>query len=376
MSEMLSTIEIMQNNLYSKHGNFLYIDYLVIFIMTPASVIGFFLNIINFAIFLNKEFKTQLYDYLRIYCVNSAIVNFFSSFNVMYASKRFSALSNTYFVSFFACYIFGVLMPTANFIGSVLDLIISFDRILIFKPKYDLTNFKPKIIFMFVWIFCIIVNSPFYFMHYPENVVLSLNNITIINVYFISGTQFSETIIGKVLTFVIYSIRDVATLLTEIILNIISIILLKKHLNQKSQCRSSKSIQSHTITNHKQFLSLDFNANIILNQRISKISKPDIRATIMVVVLSIISAIVSILLLGVMVSRYNVKDGRSFLYFLGLCGISIKHGMNFFIFYLFNNNFKQNFTNEKFWLIFSYIRNFDVRCYTFGWRLKIKFALL
>ena len=144
------------------------IDLLHGIIFPVVSFIGFLFNLINILILRDACFNTVFYKYLKIYCFNSLIINIFSSFVFISHARHFSKLSNSYVSIAYFCYIFIPIVNTYYFYGTVLDILITIERISIFISKLKLYCKKVFILCLSAFIFCTLINTPYYFVFQPD----------------------------------------------------------------------------------------------------------------------------------------------------------------------------------------------------------------
>ena len=120
------------------------IDLLHGIIFPVVSFIGFLFNLINILILRDACFNTVFYKYLKIYCINSLIINIFSSFVFISHARHFSKLSNSYVSIAYFCYIFIPIVNTYYFYGTVSFFIFQLSFILtsflaVYRPSADPT---------------------------------------------------------------------------------------------------------------------------------------------------------------------------------------------------------------------------------------------
>ena len=78
------------------------IESLQLYLMTPLNLMGFILNPLRFFILKNKRFNTTpLFGYLKVYSVNSTVLNLLLFFNFLFYRFDFSY---DYGLQFYYCY--------------------------------------------------------------------------------------------------------------------------------------------------------------------------------------------------------------------------------------------------------------------------------
>lgn len=210
-----------------------------LFFATPISLFGFFTNLLSLYIFLHGQFLTlPIYNYLRVLVVNSAILCFFTIFDFVFYSRRYLAVVNTYWANAYDAFVHEPITNTAYFFGSVLDIIIMLDRLSTFSKRFRIIpeTFEWWKVTILTLVVCIVIDGPYYFVNIPTQFTFQVAGYDQAYIVFsVDQSDFSTTVIGRVLTFGIYFIRDFLTMLVSIVLNILSMIYLKRHLKKHAQ---------------------------------------------------------------------------------------------------------------------------------------------
>ena len=117
-------------------GSSIELDSTYLFLISPIAVIGFLLNIISLVgLFKIRVRGTVLYNYLRIYTINSVILNIIAVGSICTYAPRYFDGSITYFSRVYRCIIFNYVSTTFYFFGNVMDILIVLERIAIFNKK-------------------------------------------------------------------------------------------------------------------------------------------------------------------------------------------------------------------------------------------------
>lgn len=315
------------NNFLESIGSYWILDFLYIYLLTPTTIAGFFLNILTLKILHNKKFKASLYHYLKIYTFNSAMINLLSISSFMFMAKRIFLFTNNFMSSNFQCYVFLPLMANFLFVSAILDIIIGFEQIALFKKKLKIfkksqTHWVSTITFVVVLIF----HLPYTALYKRSIASLNFNNTTHV-VNFVDKTEFSSSPLGVVYLSLEFFIRDVVSMLILIIISIFSIFLMKKHFSRKLSRYGNSVLRRNSI----YYVSFK-----------RKLNRSDRRLTQMIVFKCFLSIIEHILLLFLWYS-YNRKPdfAANVIRFVSNYFVILKHSINFITFYLFDANFKQ-----------------------------------
>ena len=211
-------------------GTTLTIDVLFI-LLIPLGLVSFGLNLISIFILNKSEFKSRpFYIYMRIYVLNGIALSLLIMTSFVYITKRIFNFTNDYPAIFYGCYIHVILTSAIYLNCNFYEICILFERILYFLPVRYQTRFKItqiKKLCMMLFIASFLISSPFFFMAFPDFIELKSSHT--IRLYFTNVTPFSVSLAGQILTYIVYLLRDVLTLVIKIALNIFSVVLVKKY---------------------------------------------------------------------------------------------------------------------------------------------------
>ena len=146
-------------------------------------------------------------------------------------------------------------------------------------------------------------------------------------------TEFYNSLLGKIINYVIYFLKDVLILCIEILFNIISAILLRRHLLKKKNLQTVKkpNLNNNNINQKEQFQ--------------STINKAEEKFTILVIVMTSLSFFQHFtIILFTVYSRVNLNFSKYFLIFYGI-SYTLKNFVSFFLFYFFNQQFRRKINN-------------------------------
>jgi ABC-type multidrug transport system fused ATPase/permease subunit len=344
-------------------------DALYLFLITSVSLIGFILNIINLVVFNNCNLPDMpLYKYLNIYALNGIIVNFAYIFEFLSASFRYIPFATSYPAQVYYSFILIPIVSTGYFYSTVLDIIITMDRISCFSGRVKsimiFTAYKTCAI-AFILVF--ILNFPYFLIYEPRPFY---NPKTLVLVGWLNNlTPFATSQIGIIFTFLVYVIRDLGLLVVEIILNFVSICFLRQHLKKRSRLlkksllKASAALPRAVLKPRKSILG---DLNVITDVRqpdliaevIHKISRTrslsvgsackttllaDRNSTLMTVCLSGLTLLDHCTWLTSTIFPY-LSSNIYVYYFLSVLAdliLTFKQASNFFVFFTFNKIFRQ-----------------------------------
>ena len=232
-----------------------------------------------------------------------------------------------------------------------MDVYISLERIFYFVPTLDIINrYSWKITCSILILASVVINSPYFFLFKPAYFEVPLSPTELLDVYYWGTSEFYDSLIGKIFLFLIYFLRDVVTLTAELIINIITIVLLKRQINKKMDIMfiNNNKIDSRKTDDPIQQLDqiqsdIQSVARKIETKR-KNISKSDKNLTHMIIFMSIFSILEHVFFIISSVYILMSQDNFSFiLNFIANFFICIKHVSNFFFFILYNSLFRKAF---------------------------------
>jgi hypothetical protein len=343
-------------------------------------LIGIGFNLMGIRVLFNGEFNSiRLFDYMKVYLINSAIMCalLLPSFTI---AKRF-VFADKIYGSFYGCFIYGPLINGCYTFSSIIDITITLDRISIFTKKFDFVK-KCSLTSICVMsiVCCVLINVPFYFIYYPDSFEVYLNETLLFNIYYMRPTQFAESKHGSILRYILFLLRDVVPVLFLISLNAISIYLFKRYIMHRSKLFSIRDVDNKTSNqlrnksganenthpsqsleaaaaaaaratiatcemralNLKQGSTQQGESNRGSRNNSKKcFTRADRSATWMAIVLSIMSIIKHslVILTNIFVGLSEYIIGYQFSA-LVMIAFTISFLLKFFVFYLFNSNFR------------------------------------
>jgi hypothetical protein len=359
-------------------------DYMWVYLVTLMSAVGFVLNMLSFVVYQQAKFNTSLYDYLRVYSINSAQICFLSIFVfVANAPHVLPACAHSYWPQAYFIYLYIPFFNTGYFYGTALDVLITLDRIFSLTPRlqsYANLVSPYKLSFAF-GIVCLAINFPFFFVFTPSSMTLPISPTENYTIWFIGETEFAISHVGTIVSFTVYAIKDGLFPATEVVANVISIMLLRSHLNKKTvllkrsiTSRVGTAIQTITVgpaTDQRSVSKTEstrtannygaaagaFRQNMqqqqpivsFANANMSKISAGkasrlmEQKMSIMVVLMCVLTCFEHVLLITSCIYPILAANAIVFhnIYFYGVLVIVFKHTMNFVLFFLFNSIFRK-----------------------------------
>lgn len=297
-------------------------DGLYAYLFFPTSFIGFILNLVNFFILRRiKEKTTCLYKYLKVYVINSCLINLIFSSMTLFNCIRYFPLAFSYEARIISIFLFGYVCNTLYFFGNTLDILIAIERLAIFKKQLKrLTKHNsPYLICFCILIICIFINIPPFLSVYNKSVheIQSdfLNKAYINRIKIIGNTSFSNAKCGRIILFISLFTRDLLFLLIEIIILMLTTYYYLQEFNRfKSRLNTLQQIR-----------------------RRNKARKNLLAMVIYLSITTIISRLITFNAFRKLLLKRNISLTEQF---VTMYSVVLKHFLNSFIFYKFNRKFK------------------------------------
>ena len=256
----------------------------------------------------------------------------------VFSSYRIFDFSNSYESLFYSCYFHGPFLLTFYSFAGLLEICITIERALTFMPNRTL---KKIINYNFFWlillIFSFIINIPVFFINYPTYDTVQLDTGLTKKFYYWGVTNFAASSAGIGITYALYTIRDLISLIVKIGLNILTISLIRKYFN-----RISTDLQSGVSTIPKMS-----STNAIENStQKTYLTEADRNLTYTGLIVCVLSSLEN---LFVIVSYILVNYDYLLSYFLFLLSylfLALKQFSNLIVLYYFNNFFREQFRKK------------------------------
>ncbi len=367
-------------------GSIWVLDTLYLYLITSLGVIGLILNLISLFVIYRINENQPAYKYFKVYIMNGIIVCAVLSIAFYTRSPRYFTFALSYGSGIFRCKVMSG-SYTMGLFGAFINICILCERLSNFKPKLE-KYFKksPYLVSFICLIVSLLVNLPNFLVYEArkekdfqdalQNNSDFLNNFAYCN----RVVFFVDTLIGKLIMFLATSFKDFIFLVIEVTLTFMSLYYLKKFFNKKKAILSlnpTKSISMSTTTlknkgvfyietvpsNLSEGSSSTFKPkktnetidhpkkrnNTQIEDKLTFHKRSNRRLQVMSLCfasLSILSNVSSLINLLLFIIFNNGLLFHIFTFINVLTGL-LKYASNFFLFYFFNNNFR-NFIRQKF----------------------------
>jgi hypothetical protein len=340
------------------------LDSLHLYLVTLFGYIGFTFNMLSFWAFYKIKFQKQiLKSYMKVYTLNAAVCCLFIIFDFTARSPRYvENITFSFIGGFFRCKSTQI-VATLYFFGNVLDCLILTERLSHFvKPLQKFSTFNPWRVIWISFCVCVIISMPFYYDYEIRSKSEFYDSIKTLNIEnneqftFCRRQPFFRTTLGMIIFGIVIIVRDIITLILELILSIASIILFRRYLTKRKRFihLNLRNCNISTINNMNQnYCASSINSNIDefnlqlenFDNLINKAQKFNTNLTKMTIYLSFCSIILHFIA-GIVTLFLIINDNSLTAHFFLLIIIGayhVKFISNFFFFYRFNNNFKHFF---------------------------------
>ena len=329
-----------------------------LFAVTPISLFALFGNLLSFYIFNDPSFSNmKLFSFLRYYAFTNTVRSLFNLFDFVFYSRRYTDWVNSYASTFYQCYIHEPITSTAYFFDSIIGIIILLDRLSTFSRAFQLIPAKMPVFKLMLGSFigCAIINGPYFLVKSPSVTFAFINNTqTVYEVFYVSESYWSKTIGGRILTFAVYFIRDLSTMIVGLVLSTILLYNFKKFAKGH---RKIAGMEKRNISDQENSSNLPAKAieSCKLKAMFSRTDQPislkaekksvnmEKRVTGMISVMRVIEIIEhSSILVSLIYCNFTTRDIPS-LEMLGDVVLILKNALDFPIFYIFNVKFRKAF---------------------------------
>lgn len=325
----------LSESFYLKIGSTWTFDSIYIHFISPLSFIAMILNMLSLFIITKIRIKNatvNFYEYLKVNLINGIVMCLIGGFVFVGYSPRYFPLSLSLIGRVYRCFIFNVLASSFYLFANMINLLILLDRLSIFiiRLKFYLKLLSPYKQMGLMFLFCVFVNWPLFFWNYIKQDdefysgaldVENLNSFT-----FCGRTDFYKSLFGKIVSVVSFFIQDGIELALEVSLNVFTIVYYIRFIKNKPTTLNPQ--------NNRR------------NQENTRTTSSDRKLVIMTLYLSSLSIIAHMIALvrSIIILNNSVNPSVSFMIILlGVLSKGLSQFSNFFIFYIFNRNFRNAF---------------------------------
>jgi hypothetical protein len=230
---------------------------------------------------------------------------------------------------------------------AILEIVVLLERIKIMNP-YLKKHFKitPQKMVPIIFFPCLLFNSIFSLAIFPDVggdfIYYDSNGVERVNTYwFVNSSPLVQSSIGSICMIVFYFIRDVLTLITTLILNIVTLIELNNYFKKRNAIFRRSNLVNALSTHSPIDSSTPTTGALNHNAREKAMAKSQIKLVLIMCLISVVTRVISVL------SSIYYLFSTDYIAVL-LSAISdlvfvVGPSVSFFIFYVFIKDFKKDF---------------------------------
>ena len=320
--------------------------YFCVYILSPIGFVGAILNLICAFVLSKKEFKSRkIFKYLKVYVICSAIICIGLAYIQSLKLYKLVDYTNFYITRVIACYIVRPLVLIALYFSSIMDILVSLERIIAFKPNTVLKSQPILNYFCFLFIVVsMLFNLPLIFSLYPAHIDWKISSHETLNIHYIGVSEFAKSKLGKVLIGLSFFIRDIVPTSVGLFLNIWLILLFKDHVIKKENSLMNKRRFNHVLNSNRCLNEQEQStAQANLTTEINTLHRTDKTLTFMIIVLSFSTFVEHLIFIVASVSYIVAPCSTTLNINLSVfLFLTIKYSLNIFIFSFFNTRFQSS----------------------------------
>ena len=265
-----------------------------------------------------KKSNKPIYQYLRIHSLNSALGLIVPTLSFVGFAPHYFSFALDWKARVYRC----VIMSSASTLylfRNVLDVAIALERhslLVVWLRRF--TTKSPYLVSLLLFIVCSLVNSPTYFIAQPKSDAAFFNGtISAVTNNYCIEQAFFKTVLGTSITFGVFVVRDLLTIVAEITFSALNV----------WQLRGFR---------------VNFRVSNFGDTRIAESERQLVLITVHILIVSVASHIVVLIRsVSFALSLESVFDG--WLTFLALLSVVVSACFNFFIVFFHSRAFRESF---------------------------------
>ena len=330
------------NTIFNILGSVPVFDAIQLYFITPIMIIGAFLEIFLIFIFNQKSFTAKLYFFLKVYCLNAAILNFISILAPIMGAKRLIPFAYSESAVRFNCYFYIPLSSICYSVSNILDLVIQIEKLKTFiKPMKFIDRFSPFKVCLAVLLFSIVYQAPLYGQYTYREIYFPVGPVPgdYLIVYTNFAYEWTSNPIANVFLIGIYFVREVVTLVLNLIFGVMLGVSFKKYSKKRQDMLKGRATGGANRANQ------DTNT-MEAQDRNKAMSRAEIKTTAMVLLFGIISVFKNIPTLAV-ITWGHVATINTAAFVIAVQSaqyiVIINNLFHIVIYYIFDKNFAKEF---------------------------------
>ena len=225
-------------------------DIITAYIITPVWLLTIILSMFSLFILLKPSFfASNFFKYMRLYVTICLILSLLSLTTILATTRTLFSITNPYKATFYCIYAFSTAQNILFLFSSCIEICLVVDRISNLLPtsfkRIKLIGFKK--FFFILFIICILIHIPGIFLFEPAFADIQLDQNTLFRIWFIAPTTYSNSLSGQILNFLGYILRDVLPMIFKLIINSLSVYLVRKYVRNKHKISSAGTTRANMI---------------------------------------------------------------------------------------------------------------------------------
>ena len=330
---------------YLQIGSTTLIDSFYLFLLFPIMLSGVFLNLNAIETFFKIDIaETVIYKYMRIYSLNSLFVNLLSIFTLYTLAPRYFIEANYWMARILRCKLVPFVITGLLFYGNLMDILVGLERLSLFKTNLKcLMRISYIKLSLFLFGICFFIHIPFAFYKVKSDqdwMDETRNAETLKKFVYCQIEPLFDNLIGFYIMSIVLFIEKFLTIIIELIMNITCIFYYRKFLIKKLEIKRRSTYLNATKQDSKD-------VKIRRDQENNRLKEKNL--FIMFLYLSSISILSnSVIVISYVLYVYFTQNMIRFWFLLiTYLSFTLKHWSNFFVFFKFNNKFRQVFREKS-----------------------------
>jgi hypothetical protein len=263
--------------------------------LIPIGITGIILNILALIVLKSNRFNLPFYTYLRAYVIASILICIVNGTQFTVGAYTVFEFTNSQGSVRFYSYFFTPILIISNIYGSALDVILSMERVVLLSKKLEwFRKINPRLLCLIIFLISFLLSTPYWFQLGPNIFPTQLAGGIPFYINYVRPSRFFKKVQSYVT--VIPYIIDIVPIVFEVIFNVVSIYLIKDYAKKKARIMNNGTsrgdgltktvVMSQVATSDRRQTVTRSNNN---DQSSSRVRRMEIKLTILVVFLSLLS---------------------------------------------------------------------------------------
>jgi hypothetical protein len=258
--------------------------------LIPICIVGVVLNAISLIVLRSNRFNLPFYTYLRAYVLASLMICLVNGTQFTIGNYTILEFTNSQISVRFYSYFFQPFLNITNIYGSMLDIILSMERVVLVSKKLQwFRKISPKLLCLILFVVSFMISVPYWFSLSPYILSTQLEGGIPFIINYVRPSRFFVKVRDyiKVLPYIV----DIIPIILEVSFNVCSVYLYKNYAKKKVKIMNNGiMIREGTSKSGVPNKNEPTNQRTSNNGRLSnRAKKMEIKITILVIFLSVLS---------------------------------------------------------------------------------------